>query len=147
MIANPEYREKFKQCLIAAGIHNPGYFSVPAFLQAYTLQGEQWVGELKTYLADNRRWVKEQCERYFPDWVITQSHGTYMLWINYQKMQLSEEQLKHWFVSLAEVEMSWGRGFGAVGDGFFRINIATPRSILETVFTRLIRTLPHASLE
>lgn len=64
-----------------------------------------------------------------------------------QKMQLSEEQLKHWFVSLAEVEMSWGRGFGAVGDGFFRINIATPRSILETVFTRLIRTLPHASSE
>ncbi|MCO4179295.1 MalY/PatB family protein [Proteus terrae] len=147
VIANPEYREKFKQCLIAAGIHNPGYFSVPAFLQAYTLQGQQWVGELKTYLADNRHWVKEQCERYFPDWVITQSHGTYMLWINYQKMQLSEEQLKHWFVSLAEVEMSWGRGFGAVGDGFFRINIATPRSILETVFTRLIRTLPHASLE
>lgn len=147
VIANPEYREKFKQCLIAAGIHNPGYFSVPAFLQAYTLQGQQWLSELKTYLADNRRWVKEQCERHFPNWVITQSHGTYMLWINYQKMQLTEEQLKHWFVSLAEVEMSWGRGFGAVGDGFFRINIATPRSILETVFTRLIRTLPHASLE
>ncbi|SUC00649.1 aminotransferase [Proteus vulgaris] len=147
VIANPEYREKFKQCLNAAGIHNPGYFSVPAFLQAYTLQGQQWLGELKTYLADNRRWVKEQCERHFSDWVVTQSHGTYMLWINYQKMQLTEEQLKHWFVSLAEVEMSWGRGFGAVGDGFFRINIATPRSILETVFTRLIRTLPHASLE
>ncbi|MFF1014834.1 hypothetical protein [Proteus mirabilis] len=70
-----------------------------------------------------------------------------MLWINYQKMQLTEQQLKHWFVSLAEVEMSWGSGFGAAGDGFFRINIATPRSILETVFTRLIRTSPHASLE
>lgn len=23
------------------------------------------------------------------------------------KMQLTEQQLKHWFVSLAEVEMSW----------------------------------------
>ncbi|WFC30575.1 aminotransferase class I/II-fold pyridoxal phosphate-dependent enzyme [Proteus mirabilis] len=147
VIANPEYREKFKQCLIAAGIHNPGYFSVPAFLQAYTLQGQQWIKELKHYLAENRQWVKEQCARYFPDWVITQSYGTYMLWINYQKMQLTEQQLKHWFVSLAEVEMSWGSGFGAAGDGFFRINIATPRSILETVFTRLIRTSPHASLE
>lgn len=35
VIANPEYREKFKQCLIAAGIHNPGYFSVPAFTSLY----------------------------------------------------------------------------------------------------------------
>ncbi|EEG83303.1 hypothetical protein PROPEN_04067 [Proteus penneri ATCC 35198] len=94
MIANPEYREKFKQCLIAAGIHNPGYFSVPAFLQAYTLQGQQWVGELKTYLADNRRWVKEQCERYFPDWVVTQSHGTYMLWVNYQKNAVNRRTTK-----------------------------------------------------
>lgn len=34
------------------------------------------------------------------------------------KMQLTEQQLKHWFVSLAEVEMSWGSGFGAAGDGF-----------------------------
>ncbi|HCH49809.1 MAG TPA: pyridoxal phosphate-dependent aminotransferase [Proteus sp.] len=147
VIGNTQYREKFKHCLIAAGIHNPGYFSVPAFLQAYSFQGQQWVLELKNYLADNRRWVKEQCERYFPDWVITQSYGTYMLWINYQQMQLSEKQLKQWFVSLAEVEMSWGSGFGAAGDGFFRINIATPRSTLENVFTRLIRTLPHASLE
>ncbi len=147
IIANTEYRNKFIHCLIAAGIHNPGYFTVPAFLQAYTFQGQQWVGELKQYLTDNRRWVREQCQRYFPDWVITQSHGTYMLWINYQKMQLTEKQLKHWFISLAEVEMSWGSGFGVAGDGFFRINIATPRSTLETVFTRLIRTLPYACSE
>ena len=147
IIANTEYRHKFIHCLIAAGIHNPGYFTVPAFLQAYTFQGQQWIGELKQYLTDNRRWVQEQCQRYFPDWVITQSHGTYMLWINYQKMQLTEKQLKHWFISLAEVEMSWGSGFGVAGDGFFRINIATPRSTLETVFTRLIRTLPYACSE
>ncbi len=32
VIANDKYREQFKLALIAAGIHNPGYFSVPAFL-------------------------------------------------------------------------------------------------------------------
>lgn len=31
-----------------------------------------------------------------------------MLWIDYRAMNISEEQLRHWFVSLAGVEMSWG---------------------------------------
>ncbi|HGJ5875551.1 MAG TPA: hypothetical protein ACHBX0_03035 [Arsenophonus sp.] len=40
---------------------------------------------------------------------------------------------------MAEIEVSWGTSFGFVGNGFFHINIATPRSILEEVFERLIR--------
>ncbi|MCV5295860.1 aminotransferase class I/II-fold pyridoxal phosphate-dependent enzyme, partial [Escherichia coli] len=46
VIANDKYREQFKLALIAAGIHNPGYFSVPAFLCAYR-HGDSWLAALK----------------------------------------------------------------------------------------------------
>lgn len=51
VIANDKYREKFKSALIAAGIHNHGYFSVPAFLCAYR-HGDSWLAALKDYLAE-----------------------------------------------------------------------------------------------
>ncbi|MFV9996938.1 MAG: hypothetical protein AB8W37_03005 [Arsenophonus endosymbiont of Dermacentor nuttalli] len=121
-IANEEYKQKFKNCLNTAGIHNPGYFAVPAFLAAYT-QGDLWLSQIRCYLAKNRQWVIEQCQRYFPQWSITQSDGTYTLWINYQRIPLTESQLKQWFLHLVEIEVSWGTSFGSVGNGFFHINL------------------------
>lgn len=142
VIANEQHRQKFKDCLLAAGIHNPNYFSVPAYLSAYT-QGDDWLSALKTYLAENRQWVIKTCQQHFPQWRVTQSNGTYMLWINYQQMNINEQQLKHWFYDLADIEMSWGTDFGVAGDGFFRINIAVPRTILHEAFERLISTFPN----
>ena len=48
IIANDKCREKFKSALIAAGIHNPGYFSVPAFLCAYR-HGDSWLAALRLF--------------------------------------------------------------------------------------------------
>lgn len=141
VIANEKHRNKFKHCLIASGIHNPNYFSVPAFIAAYT-QGDAWLTEVKKYLQQNKKWVIKKCQIYFPEWHITDSQGTYMLWINYQKMNITESQLKHWFINLANVEMSFGHDFGHAGAGFFRINIATPLSLLKETFDRLISTDP-----
>ena len=70
-----------------------------------------------------------------------------MLWVNYQASHLSEDQLKHWFLNLAGVEMSWGSGFGESGIGFFRINIATPRDTLAEALERIISTSPYAHQE
>ncbi|EIN2929416.1 pyridoxal phosphate-dependent aminotransferase, partial [Escherichia coli] len=139
-----KYREQFKLALIAAGIHNPGYFSVPAFLCAYR-HGDSWLAALKDYLVENRSWVQSFCQAHFPDWFVASGGGTYMLWIDYRAMNISEEQLRHWFVSLAGVEMSWGSDFGDEGLGFFRVNIATPRSNLTQAFERIYQSIPFTT--
>lgn len=144
VIANDKYREQFKLALIAAGIHNPGYFSVPAFLCAYR-HGDSWLAALKDYLVENRSWVQSFCQAHFPDWFVASGGGTYMLWIDYRAMNISEEQLRHWFVSLAGVEMSWGSDFGDEGLGFFRVNIATPRSNLTQAFERIYQSIPFTT--
>jgi len=146
IIANKQHRQKFIHCLEAAGIHNPGYYAVPAFLSVYR-DCDDWLFALKNYLADNRAWLINMLSKHIPDWVVTRSTGTYMLWVNYQASHLSEDQLKHWFLNLAGVEMSWGSGFGESGIGFFRINIATPRDTLAEALERIISTSPYAHQE
>ncbi|HEO9035353.1 TPA: pyridoxal phosphate-dependent aminotransferase [Serratia marcescens] len=146
IIANDKYREKFCHCLEAAGIHNPGYYAVPAFLAAYR-DCDDWLLALKSYLAANRALAIETLRAAFPAWQITRSEGTYMLWVDYRSSGLTEPQLKHWFLNLAGVEMSWGSGFGAAGNGFFRINIATPRATLIEALHRIVSTFPYAHQE
>lgn len=146
IIANDKHRQKFQHCLEAAGIHNPGYYSVPALLTAYR-DCDEWLLALKHYLSTNREWVCATLKTHFPGWVVTRGEGTYMLWVNYQSSNLSEEQLKEWFLKGAGVEMSWGSGFGAAGKGFFRINIATPRAILAEALARIVSTSPYAYQE
>ncbi|HGM5491221.1 TPA: MalY/PatB family protein [Serratia fonticola] len=146
IIANDKHRQKFQRCLEAAGIHNPGYYTVPALLTAY-LDCDDWLLALKHYLAANRELVCTTLQAHFPDWVITRGEGTYMLWVNYQSSNLTETELKDWFLERAGVEMSWGSGFGAAGRGFFRINIATPRAILAEALARIVSTSPYSYQE
>lgn len=146
VIAGDAHRQTFTAALEAAGIHNPGYFSVPAFLAAYG-QGEGWLTALLDYLAENRRWVRDFCCKHFPTWRIASGDGTYMLWVDYRAMNMSEAQLRHWFSELADVEMSWGSGFGEEGAGFFRVNIASPRPVLKLAFERILQTSPFTAGE
>lgn len=146
IIANDKHRQKFQRCLEAAGIHNPGYYAVPALLTAYR-DCDDWLQALKHYLAANRALVCTTLKAHFPGWVVTRSEGTYMLWVNYQSSNLTETELKNWFLERAGVEMSWGSGFGAVGKGFFRINIATPRAILAEALSRIVSTSPYSHQE
>ncbi|MBH1930743.1 MalY/PatB family protein [Serratia rubidaea] len=141
IIANDKHRDKFTRCLEAAGIHNPGYYAVPAFLAAYQ-HGDAWLAQLKRYLADNRTLLIDTFSRHFPAWQVTRSDGTYMLWVDYRASGLDERQIKTWFRTRAGVEASWGSDFGAAGRGFFRINIATPRRLLSAALQRIVRTSP-----
>ncbi|WP_234450498.1 MalY/PatB family protein [Pluralibacter gergoviae] len=144
VIASAQHRQKFSAALTAAGIHNPGYFTVPAFLAAYR-EGENWLSGLLDYLAENRRWVSDFCQRSFPDWRITDGDGTYMLWIDYRAMNTGEAQLRQLFSDVAHVEMNWGSDFGEAGAGFFRVNLALPRARLEEAFTRIAQALQRCT--
>lgn len=59
------------------------------------------------------------------------------MWINYQKLLISEDQLKEKLIKLAQVEMAWGSDFGIEGMGFFRMNIAMPRFLLQQALIQI----------
>ncbi|HDR2357169.1 TPA: aminotransferase, partial [Enterobacter roggenkampii] len=87
--------------------------------------------ELLTYLAENRRWFKEQAAAHLPWARITPAQGTYLLWIDCRQLNLSDEQLKWVMADVAGIAPSMGCGFGPSGSGFIRLNLGCPRTYLE----------------
>ena len=139
IIHNHLIRNKFNRLLQQLGIHNPNYFSIPAIKAAYR-NGDVWLRELQQYIFENKQLVKRFFTAHIPELDVTDTTGTYLVWVNYSRLKIDEQLLKHWLLHLARVEMSWGSDFGEDGNGFFRMNIAVPRSCLISCLNRIKQT-------
>jgi cystathionine beta-lyase len=52
-------------------------------------------------------------------------------------MGLSQEALVDFFVDKAHLALNDGTAFGAEGEGFMRLNVASPRSVIEQAMKQL----------
>jgi len=142
VIEEPQLRAGFKKASAAAGIDHPSIFPVVASEAAYT-EGEAWLDELLPYLWDNFAFLTDFLSRRLPDVRVTPLEGTYITWLDFREVcrreRLSDDDLKQKLKEEAGVWLSNGPQFGTGGEGFQRLNIATPRALLEEGLTRIAR--------
>ena len=67
---------------------------------------------------------------------VIEPEGTYLVWIDYRATGISENELKDIMIHKAHVAFSMGGSFGIEGKGFFRINAALPKKLLEEALLR-----------
>lgn len=135
IIKNEERRDFFKKLLRQAGIHNPSYFCIPAVEAAYEY-GEEWLNLAKDTIKGNLDFTRNFFENEMTGYKVINSEGTYMLWVDYKDTGIKEEKLRDLMINKAKVAFSLGSGFGNEGEGFFRVNVAQPRKLLEEALLR-----------
>ena len=102
----------------------------------YTL-GKPWLEALKEYLEGNISYVKDFLAKNIPDVHLVEPEGTYLLWLDFHKTGLTNEEVKERVEGRAKLWLDHGDIFGSGGELFERINIACPRSILEQAMKQL----------
>lgn len=135
IIKNEELRAFFKKLLRQGGIHNPSYFCIPAVIAAYKY-GEEWLLLVKNKIKENMELIKSFFENEMKGFKVIDSEGTFLLWIDYRETGISEEKLKELIIYKAHIAFSLGSGFGEDGRGFFRVNAALPKKLLEEALFR-----------
>jgi len=111
-------------------------FSTTAFETAYR-EGEAWLEALLVYLRDTRDSVETFLTEHLPEIKVIKAEGTYLLWLDCRALNMTDAQLKHFFISEAGVGMSPGTLFGTEGSGFMRLNIGAPRQTVLGVLERI----------
>ena len=106
-------------------------------LQTAFEQGEDWLGQLMAYIEANYGYLQTYLKRHLPQLYVTQPEALYLIWIDCRALELDSAALKQLFFDEARVYLESGSEFGAEGEGFVRMNIACPRSILETALERI----------
>ena len=139
-IANENLRKKFKQELKKTANADINAMGLIACQAAYS-QGEDWLRQVKIYIAENLEYVKNFLRDNLPQVKLVEPEGTYLLWLDFRELNLTEEELEDLIINKAKLWLDGGTMFGVEGLGFQRINIACPRKILEQALEQLVQAI------
>lgn len=136
IVPDEEIRSRIAQTIDRIGMHNPTIFAVAAVEHGY-MECEEWYRQMLAYVNENETFTREFFAEHFPEFEILERQGTYLLWISYEKLGITEEELEKWFLEKANVSVYMGSVFGNEGRGFIRLNIASPRAMLKEAYERM----------
>ncbi|MGE5613107.1 MAG: MalY/PatB family protein [Bacillota bacterium] len=135
-IPNKGIRSAFRKELRKSGYSQLNIMGLTACKAAYA-DGEEWLDQLIDYLHGNLAYLRSFLKDRLPQVFLVEPEGTYLAWLDFSRLGLSDTELERLIVHKAGLWLSRGTIFGKGGKGFQRINIACPRSILEEGLHRL----------
>ena len=136
IISDVHLRRAYKLVQDRSGITNGTPFGIEALMSAYE-NGDVWLKELKVYLHDNIAFVREYLEEHSLPIKPVKTEATFLMWLDCREMGLSHEDLVQFFIEKAKLGLNDGKSFGACGEGFMRLNIATSREVLQEAMHRI----------
>lgn len=145
-IPNPVLRKKLKKQIDAAGYSQLNVLGLVAAKAAYE-HGEEWYQAMHHYVRENIAYTKQFVQAQLPGVRLVENEGTYLLWLDFRELNLSESELEDLIVKKAKLWLDSGRIFGTAGKGFQRINVACPRTTLTEALTKLEAALNEARKE
>ena len=113
--------------------------STEACKTAYEQCGD-WLDQLNAYLDENVEFCKEYFRQNLPQAVVCDCQATYLLWVDLTAYSTDNSFLRT-KISKAGVYLEFGDEFVENGDGFARINVACPKSVLKTALERIVSAL------
>ncbi len=134
IIRDKEERERFLS-RDKIGQNNP--LSIAAHQAAYE-KGEPWLEELREYLDGNFALLKEFLDEYFPECNYKIPGATYLAWVDISPYLGDVKDHTEFFAERAGVLIEGGdKLFVGNAQGYIRLNLAIPRSVLKTALDRM----------
>ncbi len=140
IIDNQEILDKFKAYLQRISLMSINMLGISACEAAYQTGGA-WLDGLMDYIDENKKYVKEFIEEKFSMINVIDSEATYLLWIDFRNLGLTNKKLEAFMLNEAKLWLNDGYIFGEEGSGFQRMNIACPRSTLVQALKQLEQAL------
>ncbi|MBQ7699953.1 MAG: pyridoxal phosphate-dependent aminotransferase [Clostridia bacterium] len=126
---------KVRRTINTDEVAEPNGFATVGAIAAFT-QGEAWLDELREYISENRKITEDFVKAEIPGMSVVKSEATYLLWLDISKIGKSR-QIAPFIREKTGLFLTAGAHYGEVGDGFLRLNIACPKTLLYDGLNRL----------
>ncbi|MGG0669354.1 MalY/PatB family protein [Lederbergia citrisecunda] len=135
-----DLRDALQQSAMAHGQMELNAFAASALVSAFT-DCEEWLGNLLEVISSNMDYVISTLTEEVPGIQIQKPQATYLLWIDYRGTGLSEDEMMDRLLNKGKLALEPGTKYGETGRGFLRMNVATPRVIVEDGVKRFIKAM------
>lgn len=137
MISNVIIRsEELRNIWLSRHYNFDNPLSIAAAQSAYE-EGEPWLTELQAYLDDNFKLVGDYLKEHLPKAKYKVSEATYLAWVDLSAYFEPDEHLPLFFANKAGVLLEGGNMFVQNSDGFIRLNLACPKSLVKEGLERI----------
>lgn len=136
VIPSPELRSQYRDWLRSAKLDEAPIFSIVAILAAYR-QDTRWLDSLKRYLEGNIDCVVRFFEQNQLGIKAIQPEASFLVWLDCRALGLPQDRLMQFFADEAGIILNNGASYGTGGEGFVRLNIGCPASVVEEALRRI----------
>ena len=136
IIPNEELRNKFVDFVHSTESDLGNIFGKIA-TKAAMEKGDEWHSQLINYIKGNIDYATDFIRKEMPKVRIHETEATYMIWLNFKDYGFGDEELNRKLVFEAGVGLNSGSLFGKEGECCMRMNLACPRSIVETALMQM----------
>lgn len=136
VVHNTELRNRFFGYIKANELDMPSIPAIVATEAAFT-GGHDWLRQMLAYIQDNVDYVSDYIGVNIPGIYAVKPDASFLVWLNCNRLGLNHEQLIDLFVNRAHLALNDGEDFGPGGEGFMRLNVGCPRSVLRKAMEQL----------
>ena len=135
-----EKRRRIERAININEVCDVNPFAPLALIAAYN-DSEAWVDELNQYLWGNYTALCDFVTQHIPSWTVMPLEGTYLVWVKIKDCNDIATYSKD-ILEKAKVWVNPGTMYGPQsGEGYLRINIACPRSLLLEALSHIARVM------
>lgn len=136
-----EQRRRIDRAININEVCDVNPFGIVALPAAYN-ESEDWLDQLRQYIWENYAALRDFMARELPDVKVLDMEGTYLPWLDIRATGLSSEDCAATLLEKGRVRVSPGTLYGALaGEGYLRLNIACPRSVMMEGLRRMAAAL------
>jgi cystathionine beta-lyase len=137
IIFNKLTKEKWiNEIMNKMAVSNPTPFAISATKAAYT-RGEEWLFKVNEYIDSNLIFLDDYIKKNLPKVKYNIPEATYLAWLDFSEYEYSDSEITERLLNIGKVALDEGKLFGKQGEKFQRINVACPRSILESALEKI----------
>ena len=103
---------------------------------AYT-HGEEWLEQVLGYVQANIDFTENYLKEHVPGIGMIRPQASYLVFLDCRALGLPQEKLARLFAEKAHLALNDGTMFGKPGEGFMRLNVGCPRSVLQKALEQL----------
>lgn len=140
LVPDTRIREKFYSFLEAGELNAGTIFAFTATKAAYTY-GAEWLQQMRSYVIENVNFVDEYLKKNIPQIKVYRPQASFLVWLDCRELKLTQPELVQLFEDKAGLALNDGTMFGKEGEGFMRLNIGCPRSILNQALELLKKAI------
>ncbi|MDM5309428.1 MalY/PatB family protein [Peribacillus frigoritolerans] len=146
IIPNDSIRKTFTHALDTLYLGSSNTFGLLAAETAYQY-GEEWLVELIDYIHGNLEYLTNFTDTELSPIKVIHPEGTYLAWLDCRGLGMDSQNLEKFFLKEAKVAFDEGYKFGPGGEGFTRVNMACPRSLLKEGLNRIEKAMNQKAMK